>query len=451
MMKKVVIIGAGPAGLFAAYELSKLQKYDISIIDKGKDIDTRRRDELNCGVGGAGLYSDGKLIYHTRVGTFLWQIVDLDTVINLNNYVKSELRDNYGIKLRIRNEEEQMQLENFRIRAIESGLDFVITSEAHIGTNRLIDFMKKFKSDLISKGVSFFTEEEVKKVNNSYLRTSKGRHKFDYLVLAPGRDPGSEWLETIVQRDFKFKFGDDYIYNATDVGVRVEVKREITDKITHLQRDMKFYVREAGKYRRHVRTFCTCPGGKVVMERHGGKGYNLVNGHSEEGDPYQNTNFAFLVTIPFTKPQVNGNEFARILARQAYHLSSGKVLLQRFGDLLHWRRSKQEKITEWGTQPSLKEAVAGSISLNYPHEYLETIIDGLHKLNYVLPGIASNDTLLYSPEIKQHGLRILTDHCLQTHIPNIYVAGDGPGLTRGIVAAAATGILAARGIMRKNS
>ncbi len=441
-MKKVVIVGAGPAGLFAAYELAG--KYDITVIDKGEDIEQRTRDNVLEGVGGAGLFSDGKIIYHTRVGTSLFQIVSDNKVQELNNYVESIFKS-YDAEVKILDPERQAELDRLKRKAMQSGMDFVVTRIAHVGTNKLIELILKFRDNLKLRGVKFLTSTNVNNITKEYVETLNSKYGYDYLIIAPGRG-GSAWLESVV-KNLGMEFGKDYIYNATDIGVRVEVKREITDQVTDLIRDMKFYM-EAGRFRRKVRTFCTCPGGKVAIEKHE-DGFCLVNGHSEEGDPYENTNFAFLATIQFTEPVASGNEFARLQAKLASNLSGGKVLVQRFGDLLAGRRSKEKNVNTWMTQPSLREAVPGSIALQMPAEYIETIIDGLQKLDKVMPGIASEHTLLYSPEMKLHGLRLLTNEFLETHVPNIYVAGDGPGLTRGIVAAAATGVLAARGILKK--
>ena len=396
-------------------------------------------------MGGAGLYSDGKIIYHNRVGTFLPLVVGIDKVDELNNYVES-IFSSYDVRVKGQNKKEKAKLDELKTKSLQAGLNFVVTRTAHVGTDKLVGLIKKLRDEIVEKGVEFCTSEDALKIGDGYIETSKTTHKYDFLVLAPGRD-GSEWLEKIVADDFKMKFGEDYIYNPVDIGVRVEVRREITDFVTNLSRDMKFYI-NAGKGNRQVRTFCTCPGGKVAIEDHHGV-YCTVNGHSENGDPYENTNFAFLVTVPFTEPQANGNIYARNLAMLGHSLSDGKVLLQNFGDALRWRRSKKEHVNSWVTQPSLKEAVPGDMRLLFTSAYMDAIEDGLIKLGKVIPGIDSEHTLLYGPEIKLHSLRLLTDDHLQTHRPNVYVAGDGPGLTRGIVAAAATGVLAARGILRK--
>jgi hypothetical protein len=442
--KKVVIVGSGPGGLFAAYELAKSGKHDIKVIEKGKDIETRDSEETLSGIGGAGLYSDGKIIYHHRVGTFLPLVIGIEKVNELNDYVESIFKS-HDIHVKELDKNSQHELDKLKTKAYQESLDFVVTRTAHVGTDKLVDLVRDLRNDLITNGVEFHTEEEVTQINKKSVTTNKKRHSFDYLILAPGRD-GSEWLETIITRDFNMTFGNDYLYNPVDIGVRVEVKREITDFITNLSRDMKFYIK-AGEQGRQVRTFCTCPGGKVAIEDHGE--YKTVNGHSKKDDPYENTNFAFLVTIPFTEPQANGNPLARQIAKSAYILSAGGVLVQRFGDLIKEQRSKEKDVNEWFIQPSLKEAVPGDINLHMPKGYLEPLIDGLKKLGKVIPGIDSENTLFYSPEVKLHSLRLLTDEYLQTTRPNIYVAGDGPGLTRGIVAAAATGVLAARGILKR--
>lgn len=442
--KNVVIIGAGPAGMFAAYELAKHPEYNVKVIEKGDDIETRDRCNVLCGMGGAGLYSDGKIIYHNKVGTFLPLVVGVKTVDYLNDYVEN-IFSSYGVKVKSLDKKNNSKLDELKTKSLQAGLNFVVTRTAHVGTDKLVDLIKKFRDEIVEKGVEFCTGENALNIGDDYVETSKTTHKYDYLVLAPGRD-GSEWLEKIVAEDFKMEFAKDYIYNPVDIGVRVEVRREITDFVTNLSRDMKFYI-NAGKGNRQVRTFCTCPGGKVAIEEH--KGYSTVNGHSENGDPYENTNFAFLVTVPFTEPQANGNIYARNIAMLGNSLSNGKVLLQNFGDTLRWRRSKKEHVNSWVTQPSLKEAVPGDLRLLFTSAYMDAIEDGLIKLGKVVPGIDSEHTLLYGPEIKLHSLRLLTDDHLQTHKPNVYVAGDGPGLTRGIVAAAATGVLAVRGILRK--
>ncbi len=445
-LEKVVIVGAGPAGMFAAHELALKGKYDIKVLDKGLDIDSRPKSEVLCGMGGAGLYSDGKIIYDTKVGTFLPLIIGVPEVAALNDYVE-DVFEGYGVHVKVLQGEDTKKLEALKTRSLRAGINFISARTAHVGTDKLVALIRQFRDDLIAKGVQFYTDEEVIRIHEdtNHIATTSGHHNYDHLVLAPGRK-GSEWLEEVVCRDLGFEFGRDFIYNAVDIGVRVEVRREITDDVTDLTRDMKFYM-EAGKGDRQVRTFCTCPGGKVAMERHGE--YNLVNGHSEQGDPFENTNFAFLVSIPFTHPQANGNKIARLVARLTYELSDGQVLVQRFGDILRGRRSKDKRVNSWVTQPSLKEAVPGSIGMGMPEEYMGPIVDGLHKLGRVINGVDNEHTLLYSPEMKLHSVRILTDDHLQSHANNVYVAGDGPGLTRGIVSAAATGVLAARGIMRK--
>ena len=324
---------------------------------------------------------------------------------------------------------------------------FVHTELAYVGTDRLVELITSFRDDLKSKGVEFVGKADVtgiKKLDSGLfaVQTETAAYPCDKMMIAPGR-VGAKWLEGIVKDT-----GMEFTYNPMDLGVRVEVKRSITDKVTALTRDMKFII-QTPTYKDYVRTFCQCPGGKVARETH--DGYNLVNGHSEKGDPYENTNFAFLVTIPFTKPMANGNEYARDIARQIKELGADKPILQRLGDLRDYHRSKKETSSGYIVKPSLEDVTYGDIGLALPYRIVTDIFEGLQRLNRIMPGVNNDDTLIYAPEAKFHALRIKnSDGYLQTSIPGIYVAGDGAGLSRGIVGAAACGVLAAEGILRED-
>lgn len=457
-MKKVVIIGAGPAGLFAAYKLAG--KCDVTILDKGLPVEKRHCPSPdNCtrkctlcaklyGEGGAGTFSDGKVIFSTEIGSTL---NDAEGVgLKKNAKLVKEVQDifaGYNVYPNPITKDMQKKIKRLEERCTKAGMRFVHTELAHVGTDRLVELITSFRDDLKSKGVEFVGKADVtgiKKLDSGLfaVQTETAAYPCDKMMIAPGR-VGAKWLEGIVKDT-----GMEFTYNPMDLGVRVEVKRSITDKVTALTRDMKFII-QTPTYKDYVRTFCTCPGGKVARETH--DGYNLVNGHSEKGDPYENTNFAFLVTIPFTKPMANGNEYARDIARQIKELGADKPILQRLGDLRDGHRSKKETSSGYIVKPSLEDVTYGDIGLALPYRIVTDIFEGLQRLNRIMPGVNNDDTLIYAPEAKFHALRIKnSDGYLQTSIPGIYVAGDGAGLSRGIVGAAACGVLAAEGILRED-
>jgi len=454
-MKKVIIVGAGPAGLFAAYKLAGC--CEVTIIDKGLPVEKRKcpspdKCTRKCklcaklhGEGGAGLISDGKLIFHTDVGSFLNEVSEVGKEKNaqLVSAVQNIFKE-YSVVANELSSVSKKKLSLLEEKAARAGIRFVPTTLAHIGTDRLEQLIIKFRDDLKSKGVQFITHTDVisiAKEGSFVVETSSGLYRCDRLLLAPGR-VGAKWLEELVR-----KLGIEYSYNPMDIGVRVEVKRKVTDKVTELARDMKFFI-ETETYKDMVRTFCTCPGGKVVRETHA-EGYNLVNGHSEANDPYENTNFALLVTIPFTEPMANGNVFARRDAEKIKELGGDKPIVQRLGDLLSGRRSKSKHAEQFVVRPSLTDVTFGDIGLALEYRIVLDIIEGLKKLNRVVHGVYDASTLLYAPEAKFHALRIKNkDPYLQTNIQGLYVAGDGAGLSRGIVGAACCGILAGEGIIK---
>jgi len=445
---KVAIVGAGPAGLFAA---NKLADYcDVTILDKGKDVDKRDcpspgKCNLKCrpcnilsGVGGAGLFSDGKIIFSNKVGNNLDEIVGKEK----NKLLVKEVQDifaSYGVNNSKLSAHKKRQLQKFRKKSRVLGVDFLYESQAHVGTDKLIELIENFKGDLQSKGVKFLNKKNIIKIDDKNVFTTKDSFAYDKLILAPGRS-GSRWLEKMV-RSLKI----DYTYNPIDIGVRVEVLRDITDDITNVIRDMKFHLKTE-TYEDSVRTFCTCPGGKVTRETH--DGFNLVNGHSDSGDSSLNTNFAFLVTMPLTEPLSNTNSYGHVVAELGYVTGVKKPILQRLGDIRRGCRSHYDKKGEFLVKPTLQDVIYGDIGLALPYRIELDILEGLTKLGKIIPGIDSDETLLYAPEIKFHGLKVKTDNYLKTNKDNIYVAGDGAGLSRGIAGAACCGVLAAEGILK---
>jgi uncharacterized FAD-dependent dehydrogenase len=440
MTKKIAIIGAGPAGFAAAEELSsKNLDIQIDVYDKGKAIDARNcpRERLgrcigcspcnvHTGIGGAGLMSDGKLIFSTKIGNNLGEIIkdseNEDLVLRTENIFQK-----YGAIFQERDDE---KINALRTRALQNGIDFVYSRQAHVGSDRLPAQMTKFQKDLELRGVKFHAGKEITDL--------KELSDYDQIILAPGRS-GSRWLETILKKE-----GVEFGYRPVDIGVRVEVPREIYDEITNVTRDMKFYVRSK-TFNDLVRTFCVCPQGYVSQEIH--EGFNLVNGYSIAGEGSKNTNFSILTTVPLEGS--NTNNFAAKMAELGYILRDGrKITVQRFGDLKRGRRSKESDEGKYFLNKTLKEAEWGDISLAFVARHYINIMEGLESFNKVIPGLTNDSTLIYAPEMKFHGLRVKTDNYLKA-APRIYVSGDGAGLSRGIVGAAASGIRAAEGILRE--
>lgn len=445
---KVVLIGGGPAGLFAAHELADF--CDVTIIEKGNDVDKRgcpSPDECKkkckpcnilCGIGGAGLFSDGKIIFHTEIGNNLNELVGGEKNKQLVNRVK-EIFAQYDIHTSELDGEKEKRVIELQKKARVADVQFVYTEQAHVGTDRLKELITRMREDLKKKGVKFFCKEEVISVGDKKIKTKAREIEYDSLVIAPGR-VGAGWLEKITAQ-LKLK----YSYNPIDIGVRVEVPKEVTDSVTSIVRDMKFQMYINNKV--YARTFCTCPAGKVAKESH--EGFMLVNGYSDSRASSQNTNFAFLIQIKLTDPLGNTNEYGRDVAALANTIGKGKIILQRLGDLRQQRRSDIKKKDSFLVKPTLEDIVYGDISLALPGKIVENVIAGLEKLDEVVPGVANDSTLLYAPEIKFHGLKIATSQYLESSIPGIYVAGDGAGWSRGIAGAAACGVLVPEGIKQK--
>jgi uncharacterized FAD-dependent dehydrogenase len=299
---------------------------------------------------------------------------------------------------------------------------------------------------LEKEGVNIILGEEAVDIHTiksrvKYIETTKAKYPVDSLLLTPGRS-GSRWLTGIMDR-----LGVEMQFNPIDVGVRVEVPNEVMNEViqNYGSWDPKFHI-YSSSYDDFVRTFCVCPKGFVVRESYENSLFG-VNGHSMRDSSSQNTNFALLVRVRLTRPLENTTEYGRRIAQLANTLGGRSPLLQRLGDLRGSRRSTWNRIERSYIEPTFKDVTPGDISMAYPQRIVIDLLEGLEKLDRVMPGINSDSTLLYAPEIKFYAMRTITDKNLRTSIQNLYVAGDGAGVSRGIVGAAATGIIAARGII----
>jgi hypothetical protein len=454
----IIIVGAGPAGMFAAYELAELKLLRILIVDMGRDIGERLCPmktqtyclhctpcDIMCGVGGCGTFSDGTLNLRPDVGgdlanltgdqTEAWQLVErVDEVFLKFGAPQGALLT------------EGPEIEELKRRAASVGARFIEIKQRHIGSDNAPAVIGRFKQNLVNKGVNFLLETEVKDllIEEEACRgiiLSDGQElRASYVLLSPGRR-GCNWVSEMIEKhDIEARYG------GIDIGVRVEVPAIVMDPVTKINRDPKFHI-QTRRYDDFVRTFCTNMRGFVVKEEY--EGFIATNGHSLANAESENTNFAFLVRIELTEPIENTTKYARSIAKLATTIGGGKPVLQRMGDLRRGRRSTKERLAKNLVVNTLKDVTPGDISMALPHRIVMDIIEGLEILNEIIPGVTSDSTLLYAPEVKFYAMHLKVDRQMETNIKNLFAAGDGAGLSRDIVNAAATGILAAEGIMKK--
>jgi uncharacterized FAD-dependent dehydrogenase len=454
----VIIVGGGPAAIFAALELSQASGLSILLIEKGRDIDKRQcpaRDtggsciscslcNLVCGLGGAGAFSDGKLTLTSRVGGRLSDYLGESQTEALIGYADSiylgfGAPDKlYGIGKKVGQLREKAEL---------AGLKLVPVPVRHLGTDHCRLVLKSMW-DYLSPRIEYRLETEACNISVSGgkvkgVETRGGdRYDCDYLILAPGRE-GADWLTTEAER-LKLTMHS----NPVDVGVRVEVPAAVMADLTNYLYESKLEFMSKS-FDDRVRTFCMCPGGEVIMESTGGDAPVItVNGHSYAKRKTDNTNFALLVSTAFTKPFNQPIAYGKYLARLANILSGG-VLLQRLGDLEKGRRSTPERIKRGRVKPTLKDATPGDLSFALPYRYLTGIVEMLQAMDRLAPGVASPHTLLYGIEVKFYSSRPQLSPALETEIGNMFAVGDGAGVSRGLVQASVSGVVAAREILKR--
>ncbi|MBN1761502.1 MAG: NAD(P)/FAD-dependent oxidoreductase [Methanomicrobia archaeon] len=466
----VIIVGAGPAGLFAANELKDRwlgregQKKRVLIIEKGKDVKERRcfveevgycqhckECNIMCGVGGSGTFSDGTLNLRPDVGGNLAEFCDNETAWQLVRDVDAVFLK-YGMPDELYNGTEE-DIEKLKRRAASVGASFIEINQRHIGSDKTQAVIEAFKDDLVAHGIEFMLNTHVvdllieaeedggkkrAKVCRGVITEAGDTIKGGCTLLTPGR-VGATWVDKIIK-----KHGIDAEYVDIDVGVRVEVPAITMDPVTRINHDPKFHIRTK-RYDDFTRTFCTNEHGFVVKEEY--VDFIGVNGHSLKSKKSENTNFAFLVRVGLTEPVENTTRYGRSIAKLATTIGGGKPIIQRMGDLRRGRRSSWTSIKRNLVRNTLTDVTPGDISMALPHRITMDIIEGLEKLNEIIPGVASDSTLLYAPEIKFYAMRTKVDGNMETTVKKLFAAGDGTGLSRDIVNAAATGILAARGVM----
>lgn len=451
-MVDVLIIGAGPAGLFAAHELSSKSKLSVLVIDIGREIDKRACPAVEtgkcircepchimCGVGGAGGMSSGTLNLRQDIGGDLSKLtksipkaeklVEEVDAIFLDHGAPQEI---YGV--------ESEEIERLVKRAAAAGVKFIPIPQRHIGSEYLPDVINSFKRKLRRQGVKFMLNTKVEQIRKGEVTIQGKRVKAKYILAAPGR-VGAAWFAEQTRA-----LGTKLRHGAIDVGVRVELPAKVMGPIIKVSHDPKFHI-TTKTFKDFVRTFCVNDRGFVMEERY--DDHVGVNGHSLRAKKSSNTNFAFLTRVELTQPVTDTTAYGRSIAYLATTIGGGLPLLQRLGDLRRGRRSTWKRIDQDDIKPTLRSVTPGDVSMALPGRIVTDIIEGLNQLDKVVPGVASDSTLLYAPEVKLYAMKIAVDGDMQTSVPNLFVAGDGAGLSRGIIGAAATGLLAARGIMHK--
>ncbi len=452
----VAIVGAGPAGSFAAYELlAKKPGLSVIVLESGKDIDERSCPIaqgkvprcINCvpcsimrGFGGAGAFSDGKYNFTTQFGGWLNEYLDDDEVMKLIYYVDEINRKNGAPS-----EVFTTQGSDIKKRALEYDLHLLDASVRHLGTENNLKMLRRMYGDLREKAEFRFLSpvahiESDGAGTNALVMEDGERIEAEYLIVAPGR-AGAEWFS-----DECRKLGVELLNNQVDVGVRVEVPDEVWDHITSKVYEAKLVYRTK-RYGDLVRTFCMNPHGHVVMENT--DGVITVNGHSYSDPNLQshNTNFALLVSNRFTEPFKEPYKYGKRIASFSNMLAGG-ALLQRYGDLFKGRRTDIDRLSKSFTKPTL-QATPGDLSLVLPKRHLDNILEMIQALNNIAPGMTNDDTLLYGVEVKFYSSRITLTKELEMPLSNIFAAGDGAGVTRGLSQAGASGVYVARTILSR--
>ena len=454
----VIIVGGGPAGLFAAHWLSEHSSLRVLLIDKGKPPLKRhcpigdrgcvhcRPCNILCGVGGAGLFSDGKLNFIHKLGkTDLTQFLGLAEACQLIDETEA-IFNRYGMDGQVF-PTDMDAARTIRKEARKHGIDLLLIRQKHLGSDNLPRHIEAMAREIEARGVLFHHSENVRDLLVEYGRvtgvvTDRDTYAAESVILAPGR-VGAEWMGAIASRN-----GIGLSQRGIEVGVRVEVHNEIMQDLCQIIYDPTFFIRTA-RYDDQTRTFCTNFGGFVALENY--QDFVCVNGHALMDRKSANTNFAFLSKVILTDPVEDNQAYGESIGKLATLIGGGRPILQRYGDLRRGRRSTWNRIRNSYIEPTLINVVCGDIAMALPERILTNLVDGLERLNQVIPGVANDETLLYAPEIKFFATQVETDSHLETVVRGLFVAGDGPGVAGNIVSAAATGLIAARAIVHRHT
>ena len=459
MKYDVVIIGAGPAGLFTAYELiTKNKKLKIALMDKGKKVSGRfcpmNKNKTACancnpcrilsGYGGAGTFSDGKLNFIPKLGkSDLFKYMSESEAYKLIDETE-EIFTKFKMDAEIY-PSNMKEAEEIKSKVAIEGARLLLIKQKHLGSDHLPEYIEGLSKFLEDNGVDLYENTDV-----SDIVSTSNKYKYDVVynkteklsakkvVVAPGRT-GAKWIQELAD-----KYKIPYLSQSIEIGVRVEVRKEILESITNIIYDPTIFIK-TDTYGDEIRTFCTNPGGFVAKENY--YGYICVNGHALKDIKSNNSNFAFISRVNLTEPVTNTREYGESIAKIANVLGDSKPIIQSLKDLRKGRRSNWDRINKGFIEPTLKDCVAGDLALVLPHRIITNILEGLEKLDKIIPGVNNDETLLYGPEIKFFSNEITTNNKFKLENEDIYFIGDGAGKAGNIVVAAATGLVAARDIL----
>lgn len=449
----IIVVGAGPCGIFTSMEIKKNNPdLKILMLEKGNSIEKRicpkriSKKCVNCspcnittGFAGAGAYSDGKLSLSPDVGGNLPDYIGYEKTKELIKYVDN-IYLGFGADEKIYGLNNEEKINCIRKKAIRSNLKLVECPIRHMGTEVGYNIYGKIQKSLKDMEIEMSFRNPVKDIivddNRKIVGVAADNNYYaDNVIICVGRE-GSDWLKKLCNKhNIETETGD------VDIGVRVETRNEIMEELNEAMYESKL-IYYTPTFDDKVRTFCTNPGGVVSTEYYDGN-LAVVNGHSYKSDSLKtpNTNFALLVTKHFTKPFNSPIEYGMHIAKLGNMLSGNKVLVQRYGDFKKGRRTNENRLYRNNIIPTLEDAVPGDLSLVLPHRLLKDIDEMIIALDNVAPGLASDETLLYGVEVKFYSNKVITDNQFQTNIKNLYVGGDGAGITRGLMQASVNGVL----------
>ncbi len=463
MQKDLIIVGAGPAGIFTALELIRRgSQKSIVIVEKGQSIENRHCPKaktkkcVNCkpfchittGFSGAGAFSDGKLSLSCQVGGDLPNLIGEDTAQDTIDYT-DKIYLEFGADTHIEGIGNDDAVKEIRKRAIQAGLRLVDCPIRHLGTEKAQDLYLRIEQYLQQHGVEMLfghecTELLLENETCKGVVVENGKQSFEILgknvVVATGRR-GADWLEKLCA-----EHGIAHQPGTVDIGVRVEVRNEIMEKVNKVLYESKL-IGYPKPFKNKVRTFCQNPGGFVSQENYDND-LAVVNGHSYKELKSNNTNLAILCSHNFNEPFNQPIEYAQKVGELTNMLGAGHILVQRYGDILDGKRTWQKELAQSNLKPTLPDAVAGDITAAMPYRSMMNIINFIQAMDHVVPGFASVETLLYAPELKFYSNRVKMDADFNTNIRGLHCLGDSSGWTRGLMMASAMGVLMGQKLLK---
>lgn len=470
-MKKynIVIVGAGPAGIFTAYELlEKGYTGKILIVEKGRSIFKRSCPKytsnkcLKCepcaittGFSGAGAFSDGKLSLSTEVGGDFPELIGQENAQRLIDYT-DKIYLKFGADSNVEGITRSNEIKEIRKRAIHADLKLIDCPIRHLGTEKAREVYGKLEHHLLKLGVDIMFNTSVENIDTydeekgpvDYCtgvwikQNTKVNPEFiqaDKVIIATGRR-GAEWLFNVCNNH-----NIKHLPGTVDIGVRVECRNEVMEEVNKALYEGKL-IGYPKPFKNKVRTFCQNPGGYVSEERYD-EGLSTVNGHSYKEKKSENTNFSILCSHNFTTPFDDPIAYAKKVGQLTNMLGDNHILVQRFGDIIEGKRTWDKELTRGNLKPTLPDAVAGDITAAIPYRTMTNIIEFIFMLDKVVPGIANSETLLYAPELKFYSNKVEMDYKLNTSMKNLYCLGDSSGWTRGLMMASCMGVYCADIIM----